>query len=498
MSAFPEYDQYDGLGLAGLVKKKEITPGELVEEAIARIERHNPQLNAVIHKMYDLARQTAQGDLPDGPFCGVPFLLKDLAADYAGVPTRMGSRSMHNYIPDHDSEIVRRYKAAGVVILGKTNTPEFGLSPYTEPETFGPTHNPWNLAYTPGGSSGGSAAAVAARIVPLAHGNDGGGSLRAPASACGIFSLKPSRGRTSFGPDRLDGWHGLAIHHVLSLSVRDSAAMLDATHGTEPGAPYHPPLPERSFLENASTPPGRLRIAFTAEPFMPGAVHPDCIQGLETSVALCRELGHEVIEAAPGIDKELFARAFLTLLCGETQADVREIEMLQGRRPTFRDFEALTWAAALLGSKLSAADFAQAVRFIQTCSQQLAIFLQDYDVLLTPTLSLPPVPIGAFQLKGAQALGLKIVTRLNAGWLMHTAAGMQMAVDHSCQFIPFTPLFNATGNPAMSAPLYWNAAGLPVGMQFAGRYGDEATLFRLAGQLEEARPWFNRRPSVCG
>jgi amidase len=498
MSGFGEYDKYDGLGLAELVRKKEVKPSQLVEEAISRIERLNPQLNAVIHKMYDLAQKTAEGDLPDGFFRGVPILLKDLMADYAGVPTRKGSRFHNNFVPDHDSEIVRRFKAAGVIVLGKTNTPEYGLVPVTEPELFGPSNNPWDLACTPGGSSGGSAAAVAARMVPLAHGNDGGGSIRIPASCCGVFGLKPTRGRNPLGPDMGEAWQGMACDHVLTRSVRDSAAMLDATAGPDVGAPYYAPPPPRPFLDEVGAEPGKLRIAFTSKPFLPSVVHADCIKGLEATVKLCQDLGHEVVEVSPQIDGKAFARAFLTMVCGEARADIEEAEELLGRKATSRDFEPATWAIGLIGRQIRAPEFSKAVRLLQRSARQIGQFFEEYDILLTPTLAMPPVVTGALQPKRAEVFAMKLLGSLNAGGLINALAGIDALAGQVFEFMPYTPLFNATGQPAMSVPLYWNDKGLPIGMHFVGRYGDEATLFRLAGQLEKANPWFERIPSICG
>ncbi len=497
MSGLSEYDKYDGLGLAGLVRKKEVKPSELVEEAINRIEKLNPRLNAVIHKMYDLAREAAEGDLPDGSFRGVPFLLKDLLAAYAGVPMHSGSRFHQGFVPDHDSEMVKRFKAAGVIIVGKTNTPEYGLVPVTEPELFGPSNNPWDLTRTTGGSSGGSAAAVAACMVPLAHGNDGGGSIRIPASCCGVFGLKPTRGRNPLGPDLGEAWHGLASDHIVSRSVRDSAAMLDATAGPDVGAPYFAPPPPRPFLDEVGTDPGRLRIAFTSKPFLPGVVHEDCVKGLETTVKLCQDLGHEVVEAATQIDGKAFARAFLTMVCGETRADIEEAEALLGRKAAFKDFEPATWAVGLLGRQITAAEFSKAIRLLQRSARQIGYFFEECDILLTPILAKPPVVMGALQPKGAEAFAMKLLGRLNAGGLINAFAGIEALADQVFEFMPYTPLFNATGQPAMSVPLYWNDEGLPIGMHFVGRYGDEATLFRLASQLEKATPWFDRMPPIC-
>lgn len=491
MGDFSDYDKYDGLSLASLVRNKKVKPGKLVEEAINRIEQLNPQLNAVVHKMYDLARERAEGDLPDGPFVGVPFLLKDLALTYAGVPTRSGSRFLQHFVPDHDSEMVKRYQASGVIIVGKTNTPEFGLTPVTEPELFGPCKNPWDLTRTSGGSSGGSAVAVAAGMVPLSHGSDGGGSIRIPASCCGVFGLKPTRGRNPMGPDYGEGWQGLACDHVLTRSVRDSAAMLDATAGPDVGAPYYAAPPSRSFLDEVNVAPGKLRIAFTGEPFLSDFVHGDCLKGLEATVKLCQELGHELVETAPRIERTAFTRAFLTIVCGETRAAIEECEILVGRKATARDFEPATWAVGLLGKQISAAEFSKAIHVLHRTSRQVGQFFEEYDVLLTPTLAAPPLVAGALQPQGAEAAAIKLLGPLNAGALLNGLGGIEAIVETVFEFIPFTPLFNVTGQPAMSVPLYWNDEELPIGMHFVGRYGDEATLFRLAGQLERAKPWFN-------
>jgi len=498
MKGFSDYATYDGLGLAALVRTKHVTPAELVEEAISRIEKVNPQLNAVIYKMYDLARQAAEGDLPDGPFKGVPFLLNDLAVAYAGVPLRSGSRFHRDFVPDHDCEMVRRFKAAGLIVVGRTNTPEYGLVPVTEPELYGPSNNPWDLTRTTGGSSGGSAAAVAAYVVPLAHGNDGGGALRIPASCCGVFGFKPTRGRNPIGPDLAEGWQGMVCDHVLTRSVRDSAAMLDATAGPDVGAPYYAAPPARPFLSEVNADPGKLRIAFTARPLLSAVIHEDCIKGVEATAKLCQDLGHEVVEAAPQIDGEAFAGAFFTMVCGETRAEIEEAEVLMGRQATARDFEPATWVAGLLGRQITAAEFSRAVRLLMRSGRQVGQFFEEYDVLLTPTLAMPPMVTGTLQPKGAVMRAMKVLGMLNAGDLIKAVADVDALAGQIFEIMSYTPLFNATGQPAMSVPLYWNAEGLPIGMHFAGRYGDEATLFRLAGQLEQARPWLDRPPPICG
>ncbi len=496
MSGFVEYAAYDGVGLAALVRKGEVQPKELVEAAIERIETLNPALNAVVHAMYDRALAMASGQLPDGPFRGVPFLLKDLLAAYAGEPLTSGSRFLKEFIPDHHSELVRRYLAAGLIPLGKTNTPEFGLTPYTEPELFGPTHNPWDLGRTVGGSSGGSGAAVAARLVPMASGGDGGGSIRIPASCCGVFGLKPSRGRTPSGPDVIEFWHGMTVQHALTRSVRDSAALLDATAGPELGARMHAPRQQRPYLEEVAEDPGRLRIAFTDKPLLGRQVHPDCQRGLHETVTLLSELGHQLEEASPPLDRVEVARAFLTILCAEFRLDIQEAERQMGRKASYREFEMPTWVFSLLGDVLSAAELDRALRVMDRTARQMADFLSEFDVLLTPTLAEPPVPTGSLAPSGLRLVVLRALARLNAGKLIHALGALDASAEENFDFVPYTTPFNMTGQPAMSVPLIWNEQGLPIGMQFVARYGDEATLFRLAGQLERARPWADRMPAV--
>lgn len=496
MTDFPEYTNYDGLGLAELVRKRAVTPSELVEAAIQQIERLNPQVNAVIHKLYAQARAVAAGALPNGPFQGVPFLLKDLISALAGVPMCSGSRFYQGYVPGYDTELVKRYKAAGLVILGKTNTPEFGITPFTEPELFGPTRNPWDLTRVAGGSSGGSAAAVAAGMVPLAGGGDGGGSIRIPASCCGIFGFKPSRGRVPTGPEAGEYWQGFTVEHVLTRSVRDSAAMLDAIAGPDVGAPYYAPPPDRPFLTAVGEAPGKLRIAFTTKPFLGHHVHPECVRGVEATAKLLTDLGHQVEEAAPEFDGSLFAKAFFAMVCADIAAGMMEAEARMGRKASYRDFEPSTWVLHLMGKQLNAGEFVQAKHLLQRASRQIAQFFEAYDLLLTPTLAEPPVVTGSLQPKGSEALAIKTLGRLNAGMVLRAVNAIETTAEKVFDFAPYTPVFNVTGQPAMSVPLYWNAEGLPIGMHFVGRYADEATLFRVAGQLEQARPWFNQRPSV--
>ena len=494
MGAFADFDRYDGLGLAQLVRTGEVKSSELVEEVISRIETRNPQINAIVFKTFASARAAAAAPSA-GPFTGVPFLLKDMSASLAGAPMSCGNRVLAKIGMDHDDEIVRRYKGAGLVILGKTNVPEFGLAPVTESEALGPARNPWDLTRTPGGSSGGSAAAVAARIVPMAHGADGAGSLRIPASCCGLFGLKPTRGRTPQGPIQGESWHGFSVGHAITRSVRDSAALLDATMGSDVGAPYDISGPAKPFLSEVGTAPGKLRIAFTMAPFLAKSIHDDCIQGLKSTLKLLSALGHEIVEATLPFDKEQWLLAFMTILAGETQSDIRSASALAGRPLGFKDFEPSTYIAGLLGSAWSAADYASAAKYLQTWSRRVGDVFTRYDVLLTPTLAEPPPLIGALKPSSAELTIMNVIGPLKAGWFLKVTGLAKMLSEKSLEFIPYTPLFNVTGQPAMSVPLHWNDAGLPVGMQFAARFGDEATLFRLAAQLEQAQPWFERVPA---
>jgi amidase len=494
MAGFKEYDRYDALGLAELVRKKEVSAQELCEEAISRIDRINPKINAVIYRMYDIAHKNLKGQIPQGPFSGVPFLLKDLLTSYAGVPLSMGSKAYRNYIPVQDSELMKRYKATGVNILGKTNTPEFGLVAFTEPELHGITRNPWNLDHTPGGSSGGSGAAVASGMVPFASGGDGGGSIRIPASCCGLFGLKPTRGRNPTGPEYGEIWQGAAVEHVITRSVRDSAAMLDAIRGADPGAPYIIPDPERPYLEEMQQEPGSLRIAFSKRSPLGTNVHPECRKAAENAAALLSGLGHAVEEDEPAIDGQAMAKGFLMMYFGETAADIMAIEKVLGKKPGPSDVEGPTWVLKLLGNTFTAGDFVYSMREWNTFAREMGRFHLKYDLFLTPTLASPPVRIGELKPGPVEELLMKIVNPLNLGWLIRLSGIVDKLAIENFAKTPFTQLANLTGQPAMSVPLHWTADGLPCGVHFVARFGDEATLFRLAAQLEKAQPWFDRRP----
>lgn len=481
---------YDGLALGEFVRKGDLDPLELLDQTIANIEKINPILNAVIHTMYDQARDVAEhwraeiaaGRAAGAAFCGVPFLLKDLLAEYAGAPFNEGCRALANYVSRHDSELVRRQRAAGLVVCGKTNTPEFGGAPVTEPELHGATLNPWNIEHTPGGSSGGSAAMVAAGVVPLAHANDGGGSIRIPAACCGLFGMKPTRGRNPLGPLFGDLGSGIIYEHVVTRSVRDSAAMLDATSGPDVGDPYQVLLPERPYLEETRRDPGRLKIGFITR--LPAGWHettrpdPQCVNAVEDTARLCEGLGHDV----ELVDADVFAHPDMPATFGPRfSAFVAHViqywEAELGRPLTRDDMEDATWDWYQSACGMHAGQYLRAVEDAQRYSRTMARWYVEgaYDALLMPTLAVPPVRVGAF-----------VPDPERPGQWLHDILN----------FVAFTYVYNLTGQPAMSLPLHMSTDGLPIGVQFAGRFGDEATLFRLAAQIETARPWLTRRPVV--
>jgi amidase len=497
MSSFDDFGNYDALGLAELVATKQVSPRELVDACIARVDRVNDRINAVVTRMDDLARKQADQPLPQGaPFAGVPFFVKDLMQPVAGVRFSRGSRYWSSDVPTHDSELIRRHRAAGLILLGKTNTPEFGITPFTESELLGPTKNPWSLDHNTGGSSGGAGAVVASRIAPMAHGGDGGGSIRIPASCCGVFGLKPTRARTPIGPDFSEGWFGFAIDHALTRTVRDSAALLDATQGREAGAPYAAPSPSGRFLDEVGRPAGKLRIALCRKPHLPGSPHADVIAALDDTAKLCASLGHEVEEVSLPIDADRFALDFTTLVAISTAVDLDEAQALTGRPLRRADFETNTWVVAMLGRTFRGEAIELARRRLQMLSHTVEKSLAGFDVLLTPTLGLPPPRIGALKPVGIEAKAQELIAAAGLSPLLRVPQLVQKIASKIYAFIPYTPLANVTGQPSMSVPLWWNAEGLPIGSMFTGRFGDEATLFRLAAQLEAARPWRDRRAPV--
>ncbi len=428
----------------------------MCEEAITRIDRINPKINAVIYRMDNLARAAAKGPIPTGSFSGVPFLCKDLVSAIAGVPMNKGSKSCRNYVPTQDSEMARRHKAAGLIVLGKTNTPEFGLMGITEPDLHGPTRNPWNIDHTPGGSSGGSAAAVAAGFVPIASGGDGGGSIRIPSSCCALFGLKVTRGRNPLGPEAGEIWQGAEVEGALTRSVRDCAAILDATNGADPGAPYILPKSVRPYLTDAGKDPGPLKIAFTVESPFKTKIHPECIEAVRNAAKLLSSLGHIVEEAQPDIDGESLGKSYIMMYFGEVAADIEELKSVVGRPLNHHDTEEATWALNLLGKTFSAGDFVLAMRQWNTFSRQMAKFHETYDLYLTPTIATLPLRIGELQQKPVEQLFLKIINSMNMGKLLKATGIADIMATKGLSKMPFTQLANLTGQPAMSVPLHWS------------------------------------------
>jgi Asp-tRNAAsn/Glu-tRNAGln amidotransferase A subunit and related amidases len=470
-----EYDKYDALGLAELIAKKQITPAELLDAVRHRVEAINPKINAFNHLFFDNAEEQIKSGLGQGPFHGVPFALKDLGQYLKGTVTSAGGRVWKDQVADYDSTLVTRYKLGGLVIFGKTTSPELGLTTTTESVLYGQTRNPWNLERTSGGSSGGASSVVASRILPMAHASDGGGSIRIPASCCGLFGLKPTRGRVPMGPGQFEGWNGLSAHHAVTISVRDSAALLDVSSGVELGSPYYPPPQNRPFLHEVGADPGNLRIALIADSPTGTPVDPECKQAATEAAKLCEYLGHIVDEAKWPIDAATLRGAFLPIVNVSVARALDDAEAPLGRPVTDKDVEPVTWAMAQQGRNINSVAYSRAIAMVHQIGFIMAKFQQTYDVIINPTLGKPPAPLGVLSL---------------------SPKDMQTFTKEITEFSPFTAIYNVTGQPSMSAPLHWTPDGLPVGVMFSARFGDEATLFRLAAQLEKARPWAERRPKI--
>jgi amidase len=469
-----DYSAHDGLALAALVRDGKVRAEELVEAAAERIEKFNPKLNAVVHKTYDAARAKAKTK-HHGPFGGVPFLLKDIGGAQKGVPTRQGSAFLPDMPSPHDSYLTEKFEASGLVSLGKTNVPEFGLVPVTESTLYGPARNPWNPSHTPGGSSGGSAAAVAAGIVPLAHANDGGGSIRIPAACCGLVGLKPTRGRISLGPDLGEIGGGLVNEGVVSRTVRDTAAALDATAGYMPGDPHIAPLPPMPYAKAVHESPGRLRIAFATKD-LSGRPFPAEIQAAVLHAArLAEAQGHHIVEASPPIHIETLSMAFMPIWASGVAMLLDGMAMLTGKEPRQQDFQGLSWSTYQMGKTITAAQYQMCWFQMHAAARQVAQWHQSYDLWLTPVLGSAPAKISQFNMQETD---------------------IQKAWAPIIDYVPFTAMQNATGQPAISLPLFWNSDDLPIGVQFVGRFGEEHTLLSLAGQLEKAQPWIERKPQI--
>lgn len=493
---FDEYSKHDALSLAELVKSKQVSPSELLECAIDRAEAVNPTINAIIHKMYGKARENAHLPLPESPFSGIPFLMKDLELSLKGEPMTCGSVAMRHYTPDADSFAVRRMKEAGLLIFGKTNTPEFGITPYTEPKLHGPTKNPWNLHHSPGGSSGGSAAAIAAGIVPMATAGDGGGSIRIPASACGLFGIKPSRGRISQGPDTGIAWSGLVSSFAISRSVRDSAAFLDFLSVAEPGEPFVIQKPERNYADEIKLPTGKLKIAFSIQHPFEENIDPECVTALRNAAELLQSLGHEVEEIPLPYGEDILTKTFF-MLVGDIAADIEAMGKMRGKPFRKEEVEITTWLLNLLGKAYSAKDVVAAHNQWNTISRKFGQLHQTYDVWMCPTLAKAPIAIGELQSNPTEELALKLGVNFGIVGLLKNSPIIDTIAKRTFSYIPYTPIANMTGQPSMSVPLHWTERGnLPVGVMFTARNGDESLLFRLAAQLEQAQPWKDKRPVI--
>lgn len=471
------YCDYDGLGLAQLVATKQVTPGELVEAAIARIEKHDPILNAVVFKGFDDARRWAAGPLGDGPFRGVPFLIKDLPVPVGGWPRSYGSRFARDVVDKEDGGLTLRYRAAGVIPIGKSNTSEYGIIGSTETAMFGPCRNPWNPGHSTGGSSGGSAAAVASGMVPLAHAADGLGSIRIPAACCGLVGLKVTRDRVPNMPDGFDYAMGFCVDHVVTRTVRDSAAMLDATDHPEPGSPYQPPAKTRPYMDEVAASPGRLRIQWSSETPNGRPIDPEIQAALERTADLLKRLGHDVVERGLGIDYRALYAARGALSGANFAAGMQRLIDEIGREPEPDELEPMTWAALKGGRKVTGAQALHGMQELRMLNRKTLLAFEDIDVFLSPVLG-TPVP--------------------EIGFLDPVSLAPRELNRRQGQVFPFTPPFNFSGQPSLSLPLEMDAHGLPIGMMFTARYADEATLFRLAGQLEKEAPWKRRRPQVWG
>jgi len=489
-----EYTEQDGLGLAALIASGETSAAEVLAAARRRAEAVNPRVNAIVRAMDEEADARLEGTL-EGPYAGVPFLIKDLGQEYAGLPSTAGSRAFARARAPEHSTVVRRWLSAGLVIFGKTNTPELGAKGVTEPALFGPARNPFALDRTPGGSSGGTAAAVAAGIVPVAGASDGGGSIRIPAACCGLFGLKPGRGLVPFGPLSGERLQGTATNGVISRTVRDTAAMLDVLTGPDATAAFAPAIPATPFREEVGRAPGRLRIGYQASSAINPDPHPSAVAAVDEAARLLSELGHEVLEVPSPCDEERLVRDFLTSWFAYVAASVAEAKRDLGARDA--DFERDTLVMAALGRAVSGPELSEVIDRRHEHIRALASFHEDHDLLLTPTLAGPPVRVGELDTPAAANAVAGVILALRASRLLAGAGVTDQIIQRSLAWVPYTQLANVTGRPAMSVPLHWTDDGLPLGVQLVGRLGSEATMLRLAAQLEEARPWAGRHPALA-
>ncbi|MBY0121416.1 amidase [Bacillus sp. S/N-304-OC-R1] len=483
------YQNYDGLGLAELVAKKEVHPKELAEAAIKSIELKNPKLNAVIHKMYDKALKSAESELK-GTFAGVPMLIKDIAQEAEGEPLTLGSKGFSRYRAKADSIYVSQLRRTGALLLGYTNVPEFGLVAVTEPKYYGAAKNPWNVNFTPGGSSGGSAVAVASGMVPIAGANDGGGSIRIPAAYCGLFGLKPTRGRTPVGPKHGRSWQGASVDHVLTKSVRDSAAMLDELSIMEKTAAFHAPPYQGSYLTAASTPlKNDVTFAFSISSPIGTEVHHECKEAVLKTVKILESLGYRIEEADAPVDGNKITNSYLTMYFGETAALIASLEEVLGRKANSSDVEQTTWLLGLLGKATSAEEFVLSLKEWDKAAFKMEEFHETYDFYITPTTAFPPAKIGELDPSQTEKMLINIIGKLKMGNLLKKAGIVDQLAQKNLMRTPYTQLANLTGQPAMSVPLHMTEDGLPVGVQIMAAKGKEDLLFQLAGLLEQTEYW---------
>jgi len=487
-----DYETYDGIGLRELVAKKEVHPKELVSAAVARIEALNPSLNAVVHKMYEKAMADAERIDPELPFAGVPFLLKDNTQAIEGGKLTHGSKLFRNYRAKQDSEYVKRLRRAGVLFLGQTNVPEFSLMGITEPKLYGPTRNPWNTDYTPGGSSGGSAAAVASGMVPIAGANDGGGSIRIPAAYCGLFGLKPTRGRTPVGPDYGRVWQGASVEHVLTKTVRDSALMLDLLKGPEKGGAFFVQDDPDSYLSQLEKPlPKNLKVAFSVKSPIGAKVHPECASAVEKAAAYLEKMGFIVEGKEAPMDGNKIASSYLMLYLGEVASTLKAAEGALGKKVKAGDVEPATWLLGMLGNVTSAAEFALSLREWDTAAYQMENFFETYDFYMTPATAFPPAKIGELAPTKGQEFLIRLAAAFHLGKPLKKMGIVDRLFEKSFERTPFTQLANLTGQPAMSVPLHKTEDGLPCGVQFIAARGKEGLLLRLAHLFEQSPLWID-------
>jgi amidase len=484
------YKNYDGLGLAELMKKKELQPKEVLAEAIKTIEQHNPELNAVINKFYEKAEKVADTIALNGTFAGVPMLLKDITQEIKDEKITSGSKVYQSYLAKGDSEYVKQVRKTGAVFVGQTNVPEFALMGITEPAFYGPTRNPWNLDHTPGGSSGGSAAAVASGMVPIAGANDGGGSIRIPGAYCGLFGLKPTRGRTPVGPNYGRYWQGASVDHILSRTVRDSAAMLDEISVFEKYAAFHAMPNIGKYLQQLQTPlDKKLTIAFSVQSPLGTEVHQECKEAVIKTAKLLESMGHNVVEVDAPVDGKRMAKSYLTMYFGEVAAAITSIEEIIGRKVKMNDVEPTTWILGLVGKATSAEEFVLSIREWDKAAFAMEQFHETYDFYLTPTTAFPPSKIGELDPSSSEKMAMQITGKLGLGGLLKKVGTVEQVAENNLRRTPFTQLANLTGQPAMTIPFHLTSNGLPVGVQFMAARGREDLLFSLAGQLEQSEYW---------